>query len=90
MEPGIEPAFSWMLVRFVSAEPQWELQALSVSRAPNNNSLEILADEYLPGTVPYFLDSKIPTNLENTLFDLITALSGEECWKANYHIHQYT
>ena len=23
--PGIEPASSWILVRFVSAEPQWEL-----------------------------------------------------------------
>ena len=24
--PGIEPASSWILVRFVSSEPQWELQ----------------------------------------------------------------
>ena len=23
--PGIEPTSSWILVRFVSAEPQWEL-----------------------------------------------------------------
>ena len=25
VRPGIEPASSWMLVRFVSSEPQWEL-----------------------------------------------------------------
>ena len=24
-EPGIEPVSSWMLVGFISAEPQWEL-----------------------------------------------------------------
>ena len=24
-KPGIEPASSWILVRFFSAEPQWEL-----------------------------------------------------------------
>ena len=23
--PGIEPTFSWILVRFITAEPQWEL-----------------------------------------------------------------
>ena len=28
--PGIEPASSWMLIRFVSAEPWWELQIMSV------------------------------------------------------------
>ena len=26
--PGIKPASSWMLVKFVSAEPQWELLVL--------------------------------------------------------------
>ena len=26
MRPGVEPASSWMTVRFVSAEPPWELQ----------------------------------------------------------------
>ena len=26
--PGIEPASSWMLVRFISPEPQWEFQKL--------------------------------------------------------------
>ena len=26
--PGIEPTSSWVLVRFVSTEPQWELQKL--------------------------------------------------------------
>ena len=26
--PGIEPASSWFLVRFISTEPQWELQHL--------------------------------------------------------------
>ena len=25
-KPGIEPASSWMLVRFISTEPRWELQ----------------------------------------------------------------
>ena len=25
MRPGIEPASSWILVRFVSTEPQWDL-----------------------------------------------------------------
>ena len=25
MRPGIKPEFSWILVRFVTAEPQWEL-----------------------------------------------------------------
>ena len=25
--PGIEPPSSWILVRFISAAPQWELQA---------------------------------------------------------------
>ena len=24
--PGIEPAFSWILVRFITTEPEWELQ----------------------------------------------------------------
>ena len=28
MRPGIEPVSSWILVRFVSAEPQWELQMI--------------------------------------------------------------
>ena len=27
--PGIEPTSAWLLVRFVSAVPQWELQALA-------------------------------------------------------------
>ena len=26
VRPGIEPMSSWMLVRFISSEPQWELQ----------------------------------------------------------------
>ena len=26
--PGIEPASSWIRVRFISAEPRWELQTL--------------------------------------------------------------
>ena len=29
--PGIEPVFSWMLVRFISAEPRWELQLIVFS-----------------------------------------------------------
>ena len=28
MRPGIEPTTSWMLVGFVIAEPQWELQGM--------------------------------------------------------------
>ena len=27
--PGIEPKSSWMIVRFVTTEPQWELQSLN-------------------------------------------------------------
>ena len=36
--PGIEPASSWMLVRFVSTEPQWELQGFfspAIKRSQN-------------------------------------------------------
>ena len=29
--PGIEPKSSWILVRFVTSEPQWELQHFSLS-----------------------------------------------------------
>ena len=32
--PGIEPASSWMLVRFVSAEPQWELPQMQSLKEP--------------------------------------------------------
>ena len=32
VRPGIEPGSSWILVRFVSAAPQWELQICSISR----------------------------------------------------------
>ena len=32
--PGIKPASSWLLVRFVTAEPQWELQGLPISYLP--------------------------------------------------------
>ena len=32
--PGIEPASSWILVRFVSTEPRWELQEQYVSLNP--------------------------------------------------------
>ena len=28
VRPGIKPASSWMLVRFISAEPRWELQVV--------------------------------------------------------------
>ena len=36
--PGIEPASSWMLVRFVSTEPQWELRGFfspAIKRSQN-------------------------------------------------------
>ena len=34
--PGIEPTFSWILVRFVSTEPQWELQVSYLNNNTNN------------------------------------------------------
>ena len=35
--PGIKPVCSWMLVRFVSAEPWWELQSNIIFEAVFNN-----------------------------------------------------
>ena len=33
VRPGIEPATSWFLVRFVSAEPRWELWFMNLFKA---------------------------------------------------------
>ena len=30
VRPGMEPATSWILVRFVSAEPRWQLQPITI------------------------------------------------------------
>ena len=37
--PGIKPASSWILVRFLSTEPWWELQKISLN-AESNSSFE--------------------------------------------------
>ena len=38
--PGIELASSWMLVRFVSAEPQWELRVTFSIGVPEEEERE--------------------------------------------------
>ena len=46
----MEPTSSWMLIRFISTEPQWELQAyffilpptLSFLQAPHTTSCEVM------------------------------------------------
>ena len=42
MRPGIEPTFSWILVGFVSAAPQWELPGFLLLRG----SVYILGEGY--------------------------------------------
>ena len=48
--PGIEPVSSWMLVRFVSTEPQWELSHISyygiLNRVPCG-ILKVLVDYFI-------------------------------------------
>ena len=46
--PGIEPASSWVLVRFVTTKPQWELHNPSLSWKQGSSAIIMLP-------VPYFL-----------------------------------
>ena len=42
--PGMEPASSWILIRFVTTEPQWELHILKTFEVDFINKLEIIGN----------------------------------------------
>ena len=52
MRPGIKPVFSWILVKFITAEPQWELL---VSRHRILCFLQIMSVLSLPFQFGYIL-----------------------------------
>ena len=66
MGPGIKPKSSWILVGFVTSEPQWELQQLDILRSSN------IEKERLNGNTNTVYHGKCKPN--------IILLSGELFW----------
>ena len=54
MRPGIEPASSWILVRLVSAEPQWELLNI-IFICQNTSKNEVKSPTQCKTHFPFFL-----------------------------------
>ena len=83
--PGIEPVSSWMLVRFVSAEPRRELWSVHFNRIPGwlvctNIENGGRGDRNTGGAIQYEITGPLPIiTYQNLWFTLGKREKGKQC-----------